>query len=103
MYDANHNLIWALDDKKRNVFGHAILNRQEGVVKLLLEEAGEQMRMSTIREDVFGNNMLHQAAKSGPCSNHDYKFGAALQMQKEIQWFQVIHHHPTVRNSLIYK
>jgi len=51
------------------------------------------------RKDTFGNNLLHLAAHLGPSSDRDGKSGAALQMQREIQWFKVNHlNHLTIDN-----
>jgi len=41
------------------------------------------------RTDMFGNNLLHLAAHLGPLSDLNLRPGAALQMQREIQWFKV--------------
>ncbi|KOM45500.1 hypothetical protein LR48_Vigan06g080600 [Vigna angularis] len=40
--------------------------------------------------DKFGNNLLHLAAHLGPLSDLNLRPGAALQMQREIQWFKAV-------------
>lgn len=39
---------------------------------------------------IFHNNILHFAGKLSPASQLDCVSGAALQMQRELQWFKVI-------------
>ena len=87
----SRHLMWTADKNKRGVFAHVILNRHKMLFKLLLKEAGAQMSRISPLQDAFGNNMLHQVAEFGPSSDIDPRFGAALQMQSEIQWFKVIH------------
>ena len=52
-------------------------------------KAENQNTTITAQQDVFGNNILHQAAELGPFSDLDRRFGAVLQMQREIRWFKV--------------
>ena len=91
MRRANPDLLWAMDKSKRGMFSHAILNRQEKVFQLIHEFQGRR-EMIASHEDVFGNNMLHLAAELGPSSDRGSSSNAALQMQRELQWFKVIHH-----------
>ncbi|KAE9588403.1 putative ankyrin repeat-containing domain, PGG domain-containing protein [Lupinus albus] len=89
MRRANPDLLWAIDKNKRGIFSHAILNRQEKVFKLIHETKGLK-DMISFREDVFGNNMLHLAAELGPSSVLGGISNAALQMQRELQWFMAV-------------
>ncbi|KAM2708775.1 hypothetical protein EV2_046534 [Malus domestica] len=41
----------------------------------------------------FGNNMLHTVASITPLSQIDHIRGAALQMQRELQWFKEVESH----------
>ena len=77
-----------LNAEKKNIVLLAVENRQPDVYQLLLNKV-------IMKESVFckvdkdGNSALHLAAKFG-----DYKPwlipGAALQMQWEIKWYEVI-------------
>jgi hypothetical protein len=50
---------------------------------------GSQKEVIRYRIDTFGNNLLHMAAQLGTSSDRYSRSGAALQMQREIQWFKV--------------
>lgn len=75
--------------QKKNVVLLAVENRQPFVYKLLLEK-------TTMKESVFkkvddqGNSALHLAAKLGEHKPWLIP-GAALQMQWEIKWYEVIY------------
>ena len=90
MRHANPDLLWAMDKNRRGIFSHAILCRQEKVFQLIHEVQGRKEIIAS-REDVFGNNMLHLAAESGPSSYLSNISNSALQMQRELQWFNVIY------------
>ena len=82
-------LIWHTDINNRNIFFIAILNRQEKIFNLLHGLANVNKMKLTSGGDRFGNNMLHLAAMLAPSNQLDGISGAALQMQREMQWFQV--------------
>lgn len=89
MRKTNPDLLWAIDRNRRGIFSHAILNRRKEVFRLIQSVNGrkEIIRCSA---DVFGNTLLHLAAYLGPSSDLDRRSGAALQLQRELQWFKVI-------------
>ena len=82
-------LIWNIDINNRNIFFIAILNRQEKIFNLLHGLTNVNKMKLTSGGDRFGNNMLHLAAMLTPSNQLDGISGAALQMQREMQWFQV--------------
>lgn len=82
-------IIWRKDKKGRTIFAHAIVLRQEKIFSLIYGLGTERSIMAR-RHDVFGNNYLHLAAKLSPQSHLDRVSGAALQMQRELQWFKVV-------------
>ena len=88
MREANPDLLWAMDQNKRGIFAHAILNRQDKVFKLIYKIDGQKEWKTSI--DVFGNNLLHLAAELGPPSYRRRRSNPALQMQRELLWFKVI-------------
>ncbi|TKY65538.1 Ankyrin repeat-containing protein [Spatholobus suberectus] len=96
MKDANPDLLLAMDESKRGIFAHAIMNRQEEVFKLIYDI--ESKMIITSREDALENNLLHIAAELGPSSYLDCISNAALQMQRELQWFRVIKYNPLLLN-----
>ncbi|XP_057757769.1 uncharacterized protein LOC130976850 [Arachis stenosperma] len=89
MRHANPNLLWAMDKNRRDIFSHAILNRQEKVFRLI-HEIGGRREMFASRLDVFNNNMLHLAAELGPSSDLGSRSNAALQMQRELHWYMAV-------------
>ncbi|KAJ1431087.1 PGG domain [Sesbania bispinosa] len=89
MRKANPDLLWAIDKNKRGIFSHAILNRRKSVFELINGVNGRKEIIKS-RADAFGNTLLHLAGYLGPSSDLDLRSGAALQMQREIQWFKEV-------------
>ncbi|KAH9750714.1 ANK REP REGION domain-containing protein [Citrus sinensis] len=73
-----------LNEDGRNVFDVAVLHCREKVFNLIHRVNFTTDLFST--EGNSGNNILHLAAKLVPSSE---VAGAALQMQRELQWFKV--------------
>ncbi|KAG8651701.1 uncharacterized protein LOC110617337 [Manihot esculenta] len=86
---SNPELVWRVDNKGRTLFAYAILLRQEKIFSLIYG-LGAKRRTIVTKRDVFSNNFLHMAAKLSPSFQLDRVPGAALQMQKELQWFKEI-------------
>ncbi|KAF9663462.1 hypothetical protein SADUNF_Sadunf17G0052600 [Salix dunnii] len=77
------------DNRSRTLFMSSIENRHEKVLSLLYgREASRVAFVSLI--DSNGNTMLHMAAKLSPPSQLARIFGAALQMQRELQWYKEV-------------
>ncbi|KAG6763594.1 hypothetical protein POTOM_031020 [Populus tomentosa] len=77
------------DEYSRNLFMSSIANRQEKVFSLFYGlEAGRALFVS--HGDSSGNTMLHLAAKLSPPSQLARISGAALQMQRELQWYKEV-------------
>ena len=73
---------------QRNLFMCAVLHRQIDVFRLVYKYTEKNAILST--EDRDGNNILHMAAKLESSTGLRYIPGAALQMQRELQWYKVI-------------
>ncbi|CAJ2647141.1 unnamed protein product [Trifolium pratense] len=101
MRDVNHNLLLVTDNCDRGIFWYAILNRRREVFQLLYCLNGSQKELIRYRIDTFDNNMLHVAAQLGTSSDRYNRSGAALQMQREIQWFKAVEKvmHPMLREA----
>ncbi|KAE9460353.1 hypothetical protein C3L33_07743, partial [Rhododendron williamsianum] len=82
------NLLWAKNKEKLNLFQIAVKERHAGVFNLIYQMGDYQEILVQIRDD-SGNNLLHLAGRLGPEKNNMIS-GAALQMQRELQWFEVI-------------
>ncbi|GMI99365.1 hypothetical protein like AT3G18670 [Hibiscus trionum] len=80
-------IIWRKDKKGRTLFANAIVLRQQNIFAHVFR-LGSKKRIALLRHDIFRNNFLHLAAKLSPPSRLDHISGAALQMQRELQWFE---------------
>lgn len=81
--------IFAIDKDERNIFHLATVRRHEKIFNLLYKMGGEKYTI-TESSDITGNNMLHLAAALAPPSQLERVSGAALQMQRELQWFKEV-------------
>ncbi|XP_057491354.1 uncharacterized protein LOC130777078 [Actinidia eriantha] len=83
------SIIWRKDSKGRTIFAHAVVLRQSKIFSLI-REFGTKKNIMAHRHDIFGNNYLHLAAKLSPPAQLEHVSGAALQMQKELQWLKEV-------------
>ncbi|KAJ0806789.1 putative PGG domain-containing protein [Helianthus annuus] len=72
------------------LFLAAIKQRQERVYNLVYQMSGHKVYAATQLDDENNENALHLAAKLAPPHRLDVVTGAALQMQRELQWFQEV-------------
>lgn len=84
----NPDLVWCFDDEGRTIFQCAVLYRQAKIFSLLY---GLHLKnpMVYTRDDSH-NNILHMVGMSVASTQLSHIAGAALQMQRELQWFKVI-------------
>ncbi|KAL8466125.1 hypothetical protein ACS0TY_035294 [Phlomoides rotata] len=75
-------------------------NRSEKVFNLIYETRDKKHQYSDLR-DSSGNNVLHLVAKLAPSHKLNLVSGAALQMQRELQWFKEVENfvHPYAREE----
>ncbi|KAF8377145.1 hypothetical protein HHK36_030518 [Tetracentron sinense] len=78
-----------VDENGQNIFCAAILHRQEKIYNFLIG-TGAQNNGTTVIRDKFDHNTMHLAGMLAPSSQLSRISGAALQMQRELQWFRVI-------------
>ncbi|KAF8364632.1 hypothetical protein HHK36_033396 [Tetracentron sinense] len=73
----------------RSIFHVAVEHRQEKIFNLIY---GGDVRATGIfhYRDELGNTILHLAAKLAPSPQLNSVSGAALQMQRELQWFKEV-------------
>ena len=91
---ARPHLMFSLDGNGRNLYMSSIANRQEKVFSLFYGlEAGRTGWVAVV--DNSENTLLHLAAKLSPPSQLARISGAALQMQRELQWYKVSFLHST--------
>ncbi|KAK9292694.1 hypothetical protein L1049_020673 [Liquidambar formosana] len=81
--------IWSLDKEQHDVFQLAVINRRETVFNLLYQ-MNEHKHLVTQISDIKENNILHLAGKLAPPHRLTLVSGAALQMQRELQWYKEV-------------
>ena len=81
-------LVWSHDAKSRNIFAVAVQYRRAKIFSLIYRLNIKNALASSV--DSTGNNLLHMAGMLAPSTSLDRIAGAALQMQRELQWFQVV-------------
>ncbi|XP_057468197.1 uncharacterized protein LOC130757479 [Actinidia eriantha] len=87
--DSFPSLVWATDSENSSIFHHAIVQRHENVFNLLYQ-VSEHKRSITICRDNNDNTTLHMAGQLAPQHKLNLVPGAALQMQRELQWFEEV-------------
>jgi hypothetical protein len=91
MVKENPELRWARHDvanRSRSIFVSAVLHRQAKIFSLIYRLANKKTMTTWFDDD--GNSMLHMAGMTGASTQINRIPGAALQMQRELQWFKVI-------------
>ncbi|KAI3839849.1 hypothetical protein MKW98_010154 [Papaver atlanticum] len=96
------DLIW-LKSQGRSIFEIAIEERHEQIFNLVLQ-MNEHKKKLVYSRDEFGNTILHLAAKLSPSSQLHSVTCVALQMQRELQWFEAVENitlpiHKVTRNN----
>ncbi|PWA74261.1 ankyrin repeat-containing domain, PGG domain protein [Artemisia annua] len=85
--EAYPDIVW-YDDEGYYLFIAAIRYRQEKVFKLVYEMTGHKVFAATANPT--GDNPLHIAGRLSPLPRLKTVSGAALQMQRELQWFKEV-------------
>nr|XP_043633440.1 uncharacterized protein LOC122604630 [Erigeron canadensis] len=83
------DLIWKVNDDGLSIFHIAVKHRHEGIYNLLYE-IGSMKDMITPLKDPNDNNMLHLVGMSAKRKQVEDVPGVALQMQRELLWFQEV-------------
>ncbi|KAK2971013.1 hypothetical protein RJ640_000362 [Escallonia rubra] len=82
-------LAYSDENISRGIFQIAILNRSEKVFNLIYQ-MGEHKQFMNMVTDSSENNVLHLAGILAPLHKLNLTSGAALQMQRELQWFKEV-------------
>ncbi|KAK9938933.1 hypothetical protein M0R45_015644 [Rubus argutus] len=82
-------LVWETDEKNRTIIHVAVLHRHASIFNLV-HEIGSIKDVILTYEDDQGNNIVHMAAKVAPQNQLNLVPGVALQMQRELVWFEEI-------------
>ncbi|KAF7112793.1 hypothetical protein RHSIM_RhsimUnG0192800 [Rhododendron simsii] len=83
------SLIWKKNEEGRNLFQQAIENRDEKVFNLIYQMS-DQRYIATNYFGYGGNTILHLAGHLAPLKKLSLVAGPALQMQRELQWFEEV-------------
>ncbi|KAH7851447.1 hypothetical protein Vadar_011703 [Vaccinium darrowii] len=82
-------LAWVRDTENRSLFQRAVTERHENIFNLIYQMSYH--RYSAITDiDESGNTILHLAGQLAPAKKLNLITGAALQMQRELQWFKEV-------------
>ncbi|XP_068304032.1 ankyrin repeat-containing protein ITN1-like [Pyrus communis] len=93
LYRANYELREITNEKGRNIFQFAAECRQHKVFSLLYGlDAQPHWRRFVSTLDKSRNNMLHVVGTISSAAQINLIRGAALQMQRELQWFKEVEH-----------
>ncbi|KAI3894040.1 hypothetical protein MKW92_026058 [Papaver armeniacum] len=85
LLDSNPYLVRFKDDDGRGLFQIAVMYRQVNIFQYICQMRHKNKSASVL--DYKQNNILHCVALLSPSRQLDRVTGAALQMQREIQWF----------------
>ncbi|KAI3912776.1 hypothetical protein MKW98_005696 [Papaver atlanticum] len=85
LLDSNPYLVRFKDDDGRGLFQIAVMYRQVNIFQYICQMRHKNMSAAVL--DNNRNNILHCVASLSPSRQLDRVTGAALQMQREIQWF----------------
>ncbi|XP_028952868.2 uncharacterized protein [Malus domestica] len=88
MCKANPELLMIGDDRGRSLFHIAIECCQEKIYNLIYGISTKDTITNFV--DVYNNNMLHMAGLLSPSAQLNQIPGAALQMQRELQWYKEV-------------
>ncbi|XP_060198746.1 uncharacterized protein LOC132627420 isoform X2 [Lycium barbarum] len=81
--------VYYCNENGKNILHVAIENRCENVFNLVGQMSHHRHHLVT-SIDSSNNTMLHLAGKLSPENELNCTFGAALQMQEELRWFQAV-------------
>ncbi|KAI3852199.1 hypothetical protein MKW92_002394, partial [Papaver armeniacum] len=80
-------LIWN-DLGGQTMIQMAIAERNEKILDLICKTSGKEKMDLVSRKDKSGNTLLHHVAELAPPVQLNSVCGAALQVQRELQWFK---------------
>ncbi|XP_059635948.1 uncharacterized protein LOC132278152 [Cornus florida] len=89
LVDTFPDSVWCSDADHRYIFQIAVTTRNQNVFNLIYQ-MGQQKQYMTHFRDKSGNTILHLAGKLAPAHQLNLVSGAALQMQRELQWFEEV-------------
>ncbi|KAI3495776.1 hypothetical protein L1887_38122 [Cichorium endivia] len=79
----------SVNEEGHNIIQYAVINRSENIYNILYQMSEHKNIYRTIK-DPYQNNLLHLAARLAPSNKLNLISGAALQIQRELQWFKEV-------------
>lgn len=76
------------NEEGHNIIQYAVINRSQNIYNMLYQ-MGEHKNIYRTVKDPSRNSLLHLAARLAPSNKLNLISGAALQIQRELQWFKV--------------
>ena len=89
MVKANPQLVWSHDARSRSIFSVAVEYRRAKIFSLI-HGLNIENGLAGFPDFTNKNNLLHMAGMSAASTSLNQIPGAALKMQRELQWFKVI-------------
>ncbi|KAL7592495.1 hypothetical protein Lser_V15G32881 [Lactuca serriola] len=83
------NALTSANEEGHNIIQYAVINRSQNIYNMLYQ-MGEHKNIYRTVKDPSGNNLLHLAARLAPSNKLNLISGAALQIQRELQWFKEV-------------
>ncbi|XP_058215684.1 uncharacterized protein LOC131326816 [Rhododendron vialii] len=90
--EAVPKLAWVRDSEDYSLFQRAVIQRHESIFNLIYQMSHHR-RCQTLLMDKSQNTILHLAGKLAPPDKLQSVNGAALQMQREFQWYKEVKKH----------
>ncbi|CAF2130445.1 unnamed protein product [Brassica napus] len=84
------DIIWMSDDNSLSLLHVAALNRHVSIFKMIYKYGGIKNLIASYNNKNTEDNMLHLVARLPPPNRLQAVSGAALQMQRELRWFNAV-------------
>ncbi|KAK9054387.1 hypothetical protein SSX86_025465 [Deinandra increscens subsp. villosa] len=82
--------VWVYGAKGHHFAQLTIVNRSENIYNFFVHKMTYDKHIHTVSTDNEGNNLLHLAGKLAPAHKLNKVTGAALRMQRELQWYKEV-------------
>ena len=86
---ADPDIVWCQDENSTSIFSLAVQYRHAKIFSLIYG-LDVKRNVASCNDPSNENNLLHMAGLLAPSTSINDIPGAALQMQRELQWFKVI-------------
>ncbi|MFS7966667.1 putative PGG domain-containing protein [Helianthus anomalus] len=89
LYHSSRAALQSIDKNGHDTIQLGMINRSKKIYNLIFD-IGERKNVYRTCKDSYENNILHLAGKLAPSSVLNRRTGVALQLQRELQWFQEV-------------